>query len=52
MAVPALQEYVTGVESGKYSVPVDRVFKFEDIVEAHRYMESNAAMGKLVVLVD
>lgn len=51
-AVPALQEYVTGVESGKYSVPVDRVFKFEDIVEAHRYMESNAAMGKLVVLVD
>jgi len=28
------------------------VFKFDEIVEAHRYMESNAATGKLVVLVD
>ena len=51
-AVSALQEYVTGVEHGTYTVRLDRVFKFDEIVEAHRYMESNAATGKLVVLVD
>jgi NADPH:quinone reductase-like Zn-dependent oxidoreductase len=51
-AVSALQEYVTGVEHGTSTVRLDRVFKFDDIVEAHRYMESNAATGKLVVLVD
>ena len=51
-AVPALQDYVTGVESGKYSVRIDRVFPLNEIVEAHRYMESNRATGKLVVRVD
>ena len=51
-AVSVLQEYVTGVEHGTSRVRLDRVFKFEEIVEAHRYMESNAATGKLVVLVD
>jgi NADPH:quinone reductase len=52
LAVPALQEYVAAVEQGKTSVRIDRVFKFNEIVEAHRYMESNVATGKLVVLVD
>ena len=28
---------------------VDRVFKFDDIVEAHRYLESNQQIGKIVV---
>ena len=51
-AVSALQEYVTGVEHGTSTVRLDRVFQFDEIVEAHRYMESNAATGKLVVLVD
>jgi NADPH:quinone reductase-like Zn-dependent oxidoreductase len=48
----ALQEYVTDVEQGKYNIHLDRVFKFEDIVEAHHYMEASQATGKLVVLVD
>ena len=48
----ALQDYVTGVEQGKYEVRIDRVFAFDEIVEAHEYMESNKASGKLVVLVD
>jgi len=33
-------------------VNIDRVFHFNDIVEAHRYMEENRAKGKLVVVVD
>jgi NADPH:quinone reductase-like Zn-dependent oxidoreductase len=32
-------------------VSIDRVFRFDEIVEAHRYMEENRAKGKLVVVV-
>jgi len=28
---------------------IDKVFPFEEIQEAHRYMESNQQMGKIVV---
>ena len=28
---------------------VDRTFPLEEIVDAHRYMESNVQMGKIVV---
>ncbi len=51
-ATQALQDYLNDVESGKYTVKIDRVFQFADIVAAHEYMESNQANGKLVVLVD
>ena len=51
-AKSALQDYVTAVENNQYQVRIDKVFAFEEIVEAHRYMESNQASGKLVVLVD
>ncbi len=47
-----LQGFVDGVRQGRYHVNLHRVFRFEEIVEAHRYMENNQAMGKLVVLVD
>ena len=47
-----LQNFVDGIATGRYRVNINRVFRFEEIVEAHRYMENNQAMGKLVVLVD
>jgi NADPH:quinone reductase-like Zn-dependent oxidoreductase len=47
-----LQQFVDGVTAGRNRVNIDRVFRFNEIVEAHRYMESNQATGKLVVLVD
>jgi len=47
-----LQSFVDGIAMGRYRVNINRVFRFEEIVEAHRYMENNQAMGKLVVLVD
>ena len=47
-----LQQIVDGVTAGRYRVNLDRVFPFEKIVEAHRYMEENRATGKLVVLMD
>jgi NADPH:quinone reductase len=48
----ALQEFVDDIAKNKIKVNLDRVFKFDEIVEAHQYMEDNRACGKLVVLVD
>ena len=36
-------------EAGEYSAKPARVFRFEEIAEAHRVMESSDALGKLVV---
>lgn len=45
-------EYVSkGFESGALKPIIDRQFKFEDMVEAHRYLESNGQFGKIVVTV-
>lgn len=35
--------------SGEVTPVIDKVFPFEQIQEAHRYMESNQQMGKIVV---
>lgn len=45
-----LQEFVSEIEAGRTGVKVGRVFRLDDIVEAHRLMEENRAGGKLVVL--
>jgi NADPH:quinone reductase-like Zn-dependent oxidoreductase len=45
-----LQRIVREVEAGVYRPGVDRVFGLDDIVAAHRYMENNQAMGKLVAV--
>jgi NADPH:quinone reductase-like Zn-dependent oxidoreductase len=46
----ALQQIVDGVARGTYRANLDRVFRLDQIVEAHRYMENNLAVGKVVVL--
>jgi NADPH:quinone reductase-like Zn-dependent oxidoreductase len=40
-----------GLESGSLKPVIDRTFPLEEIVEAHRYMESNQQKGKIVVTV-
>jgi NADPH:quinone reductase-like Zn-dependent oxidoreductase len=45
-----LQRVVHAVEAGAYQPNIDRVFGLDDIVAAHRYMEDNQAIGKLVVV--
>ena len=45
-----LQQVIREVEAGVYRPNVDRVFGLADIVAAHRYMENNQAMGKLVAV--
>lgn len=37
---------------GRYRLNLDRVFQFDEIVEAHRMMEESRAKGKLVVVVN
>ena len=45
-----LQRIVDRVEAGICCPAIDRVFDLGDIVAAHRYMENDAAIGKLVVM--
>jgi NADPH:quinone reductase-like Zn-dependent oxidoreductase len=44
-----LQRIIREVEAGVYRPNVDRVFRLDDIVTAHRYMEDNQATGKVVL---
>ncbi len=44
-----LQDFIDAIADGKISLNIDKVFRFDQIVEAHTYMESNMAKGKLVV---
>ena len=45
-----LEELAQQIAEDKLHVPVGKVFKLDDIVEAHRCMEDNKAGGKIVVL--
>ena len=42
---------VEGLESGAFKPAIAKTFPLDEIVEAHRYMESNAQIGKIVVTV-
>jgi NADPH:quinone reductase-like Zn-dependent oxidoreductase len=45
-----LQELVEQIAAGALHVQVGKVFRLDEIVEAHRCMEENKAGGKIVVL--
>jgi NADPH:quinone reductase-like Zn-dependent oxidoreductase len=51
MRAPAERYVFNHVEAGDFKPRIDRVFPFEQIVDAHRYMESNEQIGKIVVTV-
>jgi NADPH2:quinone reductase len=36
---------------GTLKIFVDKVFNWEDIIDAHKYLESNQSMGKIVIKV-
>jgi NADPH2:quinone reductase len=46
-----LPTLIARAEAGTYSAKPARVFRFDEIVEAHRVMEANQAGGKMVVAV-
>lgn len=45
-----LEEMVENVEAGKMKIAVGKVYKLDEIVQAHEMMDSNKAGGKIVVL--
>ena len=45
-----LQEFLDAVAAEQATVPIDRVYAFDEIVAAHTAMESGHTKGKLVVL--
>ena len=47
-----LQKFIDSVENGSISLNIDTIFKLDEIRQAHEYMESNRAQGKLVVELD
>jgi NADPH:quinone reductase-like Zn-dependent oxidoreductase len=40
------------VENGHLRPVIDRVFSFDETIDAYRYMQSGAQKGKIVVVVD
>jgi NADPH:quinone reductase-like Zn-dependent oxidoreductase len=51
-AFPKAKQYVFDhIAAGDFTPRIDRTFPLSQIVEAHRYMESNAQIGKIVVTV-
>jgi NADPH2:quinone reductase len=46
-----LDGYCAAVAAWRASVPLDRVFPFAELVQAHEYMEGNRARGKIVISV-
>jgi len=49
MATP-LAELIEKIQKGEMKIPIGKVYKLDEIVEAHRMMDSNQAGGKIVVL--
>ena len=47
-----LQKIAQDVAAGRLKAKPSRVFRFEEIHEAHRVMEANEAGGKIVVVHD
>jgi NADPH2:quinone reductase len=49
---PALmREWVAGLESGRFRMPVDSVFTLDQMSQAHARRADPATFGKIVVLV-
>jgi NADPH:quinone reductase-like Zn-dependent oxidoreductase len=46
-----LQAIAADIAAGRYHAKPSRVFRFEDIREAHRVMDANQANGKMVVVI-
>jgi NADPH:quinone reductase-like Zn-dependent oxidoreductase len=49
---PKAKQYIFDhLASGAFKPLIDKTFPFAEMVEAHRYMESNAQVGKIVVII-
>jgi NADPH:quinone reductase-like Zn-dependent oxidoreductase len=51
LTAKAKQYVFDHIKAGDFKPRIDKVFPLAQIVEAHRYMESNEQIGKIVVTV-
>jgi NADPH2:quinone reductase len=47
----SFQQFINDVEAGEITLNISRKFTLDEIVAAHRLMESNSAGGKIVVVI-
>jgi NADPH:quinone reductase-like Zn-dependent oxidoreductase len=47
----AVDFVIKGLEKGTLKPIIDRVFPFDEIVDAHRYLEASGQIGKIVVTI-
>ena len=48
----AMKQYIfSRLADGRFSPNVDRVFRFAEIVDAYKYLESNVQAGKIVTAI-
>jgi NADPH:quinone reductase-like Zn-dependent oxidoreductase len=47
----AIEYVIKGLASGAFKPVIDRTFKFDEMMEVHRYLENNGQFGKVVVTV-
>lgn len=47
----AVQFVLKGIAEGKFKPVIDREFKFDEMIDVHRYLEQNGQFGKIVVTV-
>ena len=45
-----LQEFLDSVAAGRSVVPIDKIYQFEQLKDAHDRMNAGLAAGKMVVL--
>jgi len=47
-----LETYLDSFDNGTLKLFTEKVFPWEQIVEAHEFMEGNTAMGKIICTID
>ena len=45
-----IQQLIADVASGSLKVVIDRIFALSDAAEAHRYIESRQAVGRVLLI--
>lgn len=51
LPAPVLQDFLDAVAAGKATIPIGRVYRLDEIVQAHHDMEAGTVGGKGVVLI-
>lgn len=47
-----LESFLPQFEDGTFKVFIEKVFRWEDVIEAHKLMESSKTRGKIILTID